>query len=137
MIHDVAAELEGLTSVSDASWGCALFHLWCALDERPDHLRGLEAAALGARISAGQGKGLPFLPLSLTGFGALMATRGPDRRLASWIHGARRAVLSALMALERLSAWRARAEAETADLQGRIPARLIAALTAQPMLGAA
>lgn len=41
------------------------------------------------------------------------------------------------MALERLAAWRARAEAETADLQGRTPARLIAALAAQPMLGAA
>ena len=43
----------------------------------------------------------------------------------------------AALSLERLAAWRARAEAETADLQGRTPARLIAALAAQPMLGAA
>lgn len=41
------------------------------------------------------------------------------------------------MALERLTAWRDRAEAETADLQGRTPARLIAALVAHPMLRAA
>ena len=46
-------------------------------------------------------------------------------------------VLSALMTLERLSLWRARAEGETADLQGRTPTRLIAALAAHPMLGAA
>ena len=26
----------------------ALFHLWRSLDERPEHLRGLEAAVLGA-----------------------------------------------------------------------------------------
>ena len=41
------------------------------------------------------------------------------------------------MSLDRLIAWRARAEAETADLTGRTPARLIAALSARPMLGAA
>jgi Fic family protein len=54
--------------------------------------------------------------------------------LAGWITGAHRAVLSALMLLERLSAWRTRAEVETADLQGRTPAKLIAALVAHPML---
>ena len=48
-----------------------------------------------------------------------------------------RAVLSALMTLDRLAAWRARAEADTADLSGRTPVRLIAALLACPMLGAA
>lgn len=40
------------------------------------------------------------------------------------------------MSLERLAAWRARAEAETDDLSGRTPALLIAALSARPMLGA-
>jgi hypothetical protein len=47
------------------------FHLWRSLDERRDHLRGLEAAIVGARLAAlGQGH-LAFLPLALTGFGAL------------------------------------------------------------------
>lgn len=115
--------------------GCAAFHLWRRLDERPEHLRGLEAAVFGARV-AGHG-GLPFLPLALTGFGALTASGPSEARLAAWTQGAQRAVLSALMVLDRLAAWRSRVEAETADLSGRTPSRLVAALVALPMLGAA
>lgn len=44
-------------------------------------------------------------------------------------------MLAALMALERLAAWRDRALVGTADLTGRPPARLIAALASQPMRG--
>lgn len=132
---DVAGVLRDLSGLTSVSRGCAAFHLWRSLDERPDHLRGLEAAVLGARL-AGQG-GLPFLPLALTGFGALTATGAVDRRLAAWIAGAHRAVLSALMALERLTDWRARALAETTDLSGRTPQLLIAAVAAHPMLAAA
>ena len=40
------------------------------------------------------------------------------------------------MALDRLALWRARAETQTADLSGRTPARMIAALATHPMLGA-
>ena len=128
------AELQVLAGCSAVTLGAALFHLWRALDERPEHLRGLEAAVLGARV-AGQGS-LPFLPLALTGFGALIASGSPEARLAGWISGAHRAVLAALMTLDRLAGWRAWAEAETADLSGRTPARLIAALAAHPMLAA-
>ena len=138
LIADVAAELEPLAGCSAVTQGAALFHLWRALDERSDHLRGLEAAVLGARLAgpkSGQG-GLPFLPLALTGFGALTVGGTLEARLTGWITGAHRAVLAALMALERLAHWRARAEAETADLSGRTPARLIAALAAHPMLAA-
>lgn len=134
LISDVAAELEPLAGCSAVTRGAALFHLWRSLDERPEHLRGLEAAVLGARL-AGQGA-LPFLPLALTGFGALTASGSPEARLSAWIAGAHRAALAALMALDRLGQWRARAELATADLSGRTPARLIAALAAQPMLAA-
>jgi hypothetical protein len=133
LMVDVAAEIAGLAGASAITQACALYHLWRALDERPDHLRGLEASVLGAR-AAGQ-SGLPFLPLSLTGFGALMASGSTEARLAAWITGAHRAVLSALMLLDRLAEWAARATAATDDLQGRIVAQLIAALTAHPMLG--
>jgi len=132
LLVDVAAELEALAGLSAVAKGAALFHLWRSLDERPDHLRGLEAAVLGARLAAGQGRGLPFLPLVLTGFSALTASGSPETRLAGWISGAHLAVLSALMTLDRLATWRARAEAA---LSGRTPSRLIAALAAQPMLG--
>lgn len=134
LVADVAAELEPLAGSSRVTQGAALFHLWRSLDERPDHVRGLEAAVLGARL-AGKG-GLPFLPLALTGFGALTASGPPERRLGSWVQGAHRAVLAALMALERLADWRQRAEAGTADLSGRTPGLLIAALAAHPTLAA-
>jgi hypothetical protein len=61
----------------------------------------------------------------------------PEQRLGLWVQGAHRAVLASLMTLERLAAWHDRSRAETADLQGRTPARLIEALAAQLMLGAA
>lgn len=134
-LADVVAEVAALAGTSAATKGCALFHLWRALDERPEHLRGLEAAVLGARLAAGQG-GLAFLPLTLTGFSALTTSGSPDQRLAGWISGAHRAVLSALMTLDRLAEWQTRAEVETTDLQGRTPGRLIAALAAHPMLAA-
>jgi hypothetical protein len=137
LLAEVAAALAEAGPLSPVAQGCALCHLWRSLDERPDHLRSVEAAVLGARVAMGQGAGLPFLPLTLTGFSALTATGGPEARLAGWIGGAQRAVLSALMTLDRLADWRAKAEAETADLQGRTPGRLIAALAAHPMLGAA
>ncbi len=133
LLADVASEMEAVADISTVTQGCALCHLWRALDERPEHLRGLEAAVLGARLAAGQAA-LPFLPVTLTGFSALTASGGPETRLAGWISGAHRAVLSALMTLDRLTAWRARAKAETADLQGRTPALLIAAIAAHPML---
>lgn len=135
LLADVAAEMAEMADVSTVTKGCALCHLWRALDERPEHLRGLEAAVLGARLAAGQ-RALPFLPLTLTGFSALTASGGPEARLAGWITGAHRAVLSALMTLDRLTAWRARAEADTSDLQGRTPAQLIAAMAGHPMLAA-
>jgi hypothetical protein len=137
LIADTVAALDAVADLSPITCGCTLYRLWCSLDERPDHLRGLEAAVLGSRLAAGRAGGsLPFLPLTLTGFTALSATGAPDRRLSGWISGAHRAVLSALMTVERLAQWRARAEAETADLSGRTPARLIAALVAYPMLAA-
>jgi hypothetical protein len=135
LIAEVAQVLGDLPGLSAVTQGCALFHLWRSLDDRPEHLRGLEAAVLGARLAAGQG--MAFLPLTLTGFAALTVSGAPEARLSGWITGAHRAVLAALKMLERLAAWRARATAATADLQGRTPAQLIAALAAHPMLGAA
>ena len=135
LAEDFATALDGVAGLTPVARGCVVFHLWRSLEERPDHLRGLEAAVLGARM-AGQG-GQAFLPLALTGFGALTASGSPEGRLAAWISGAHRAVLAALMAQERLSAWCDRARTETADLQGRTPGRLIRALGSHPMLAAA
>lgn len=136
LIADVAAEMAGLAGTSLITQGAALFHLWRSLDERPEHLRGLEAAVLGARLAMARGRALPFLPLTLTGFAALTSSGPAEVRLSGWTTGAHRATLSALLMLERIAEWRARARAETADLSGRIPARLIDALAAHPTLAA-
>ena len=82
--QEVAEALAGVAGVAPVTRACAAFHLWRSLDERPDHLRGIEAAVLGARLAvagpgAGQG-GLAFLPLALTGFGALTASGTPAGR---------------------------------------------------------
>lgn len=115
--------------------GCAAFHLWQALDERPEPLRGLEAAVLGARIGgAGQAPG--FLPLALAGHGALGAGGAVARRLAGWTMGAHQAVLAALMTLDRLRQWQARAAAAVTGLSGRTPPRLIACLMTHAMVTA-
>ncbi|AYF03856.1 hypothetical protein PY32053_04338 (plasmid) [Paracoccus yeei] len=66
--------------------------------------------------------------------GALREGGTPEQRLSAWIAGTRDAVLSALMALAELRAWRARAEAGTADLSGRTPRLLVDALARHVMV---
>lgn len=51
---EVAEVLQDVAELAAVTRGCAAFHLWRSLEERPDHLRGLEAAVPGARL-AGQG----------------------------------------------------------------------------------
>ncbi|MGA0542483.1 hypothetical protein [Neotabrizicola sp. VNH66] len=92
LAEEVAAAIRGVEDMSAVTQGCALFHLWRSLDERQEHLRGLEAAVLGSRV-AGQGR-LPFLPLALTGFRALTASGRPEPRLRAWAQGAHGAVLA-------------------------------------------
>ncbi|MBE2278255.1 MAG: hypothetical protein IAE87_18395 [Rhodobacteraceae bacterium] len=138
LAEEAAAALPAPGELGPVALGCAAFHLWRALDDRPDQLRGIEAAVLGSRLAAGPGPGraLPFLPLSLTGFAALTVSGSVERRLAGWVSGAHQSVLSALMTLDRLRQWQARATAETADLSGRTPALLIACLARHPLVAA-
>ncbi len=125
------AEVQGLHPLVR---GAAAFRLWRQLDERPDHLRGLEAAVLGAKI--GGGRALPFLPLAAAGFAALTATGGAERRLAGWLSGAHQAVLAGLMELDRLRRWQERAVESVADLSGRTPRLLLDCLARHPMVSA-
>ena len=132
LAEDFAALLPSPEELGPVATGCLAFHLWRALHERPAHLRDIEAAVLGARI--GTETAAPgFLPLALAGIGALLAGGHVERRLAAWLAGAHNAVLSALMTLDLLRRWRARAEAATADLSGRTPGLLTGALLRRPM----
>lgn len=76
------------------------------------------------------------MPLALSGPGALRGVGEPEEKLRAWVRGAGQAVLAALLHLDRVSAWEARARAATDDLSGRTPPVLIEALTAWPMVSA-
>jgi len=135
LIEDLASLLPQPGELGAVATGCAIFHLWRALEERPAHLRDIEAAVLGARLGLGiEDQALGFLPLSLAGMRALTVSGPPERKLAGWIAGAHNAVLSALMTLERLRRWRSQAEAGTGDLSGRTPRLLIEGLLRRPMV---
>lgn len=136
LADEVAAALPDPGTLGPVALGCAAFHLWKGLAERPAQVAGIEAAVLGARLAAGPGRALPFLPLALTGFGALTVSGSAERRLAGWVAGAHQAVLSALLTVDRLRGWQARAMAETADLSGRTPALLVACLARHPLVAA-
>lgn len=136
LLQQIRQEHPGLQHLPVLVQGAALFSLWRSLDERPDHLREIEAATVAARMAMRSGQSLPFLPVSLAGFAALSATGAPAQRLAAWISGCHQAVLSALMLLARLADWRARAEGALADLSGRTPPLLIESLLAHPLLAA-
>lgn len=145
---EVAAILPEPAELGPITLGCALFHLWRSLEERPDHLRDMEAAVLGARFGVfrreaarngagsvlGQNGGLPFLPLVRTGPTALTGQGSAVDKLRRWIVGSQDAVLSALMSLERLRLWREASAKATADLSGRTPALLLDALQRAPMV---
>lgn len=129
--------LPGPGDLGAVATGCAAFHLRRALEERPAHLRDIEAAALGARLGvAGEDRALGFLPLTLAGIGALNASGPVERKLAISIADAHHAVLSALMTLDRLRRWRSQAATATADLTGRMPGLLIDSLLGYPMIAA-
>ena len=137
LFGDVAGLLPGPGDLGAVATGCAAFHLWRALEERPAHLRDIEAAVLGSRLGvAGEDRALGFLPLTLAGIGALTASGPVERKLAIWIAGAHHAVLSALMTLDRLRHWRSQAATATADLIGRTPGLLIDSLLRYPMIAA-
>ena len=135
LAEDFAAALPQPGALGPIATGCLACHLWRALDERPEHQRDIEAVVLGARLSIGpEPAALGFLPVMRTGMGALRAGGSPEQRLSAWIAGAQGAVLSALLTLDRLRRWRARAEAQTADLSGRTPRLLIDALLRHVMV---
>ncbi|MDE3028898.1 MAG: hypothetical protein KGH84_10915 [Paracoccaceae bacterium] len=81
--------------------------------------------------------GALFLPLALAGPGALRRGGEATAILGRWLAGAEASCLAALLSLERLEAWRCRAEAATVGWSGRTPAQLIAVLADWPLVSAA
>ncbi|MFN4128464.1 MAG: hypothetical protein ACK4GC_01390 [Paracoccaceae bacterium] len=145
-IADLADLLAAASDLHPVTQAAILFHGWRMLGQASDDpaLLGreatvnVEAAVLAARRGAKTGRGAAlFLPLALTGPGALRASGSAAKRLEAWIAGAAQATLAALLHLDRLRAWEACARSATQDLSGRTPPSLIAALAAWPMMSAA
>lgn len=131
-LAEVMRNAEGLHPVTQAA---IAFHAWRALSQGIG--QDTEAAIVAARHAASMGRGgALFMPLALSGPGALRGTGEPDEKLAAWVQGAGQAVLAALLHLDRVSAWEIRAREAVEDLSGRTPPRLIDVLTAWPMVSA-
>ncbi len=131
-LAEVMRNAEGLHPVTQAA---IAFHAWRALSEGIG--QDTEAAIIAARHAASMGRGgALFMPLALSGPGALRGVGEPEEKLSAWITGAGQAALAALLHLDRVSAWEVRAREATQDLSGRTPPVLIDVLTAWPMVSA-
>lgn len=117
-----------------AAWAIGL---WSLAEVSPAEAGGIEAHVTAARLAAAAGRGgAVFLPVLLAGPQALRRDGPVARRLARWLAGAEQSCLAAMLQLDRVDAWAARATAALAHLSGRTPPRLIAALATWPMLSA-
>lgn len=126
----LAADIAHLHPVTQAA---ALAQSWQMLGQGGP-ARAIEAAVLAGRIAAGMGRGgAGFVPQAMAG-GMTAQAGSPKDRLSAWLTGASRATLAALLHLERVSAWQAKAAQALADLQGRTPALLLQVLSEWPMV---
>lgn len=134
-VADLAEVMENAADLHPVTQSAMAFHAWRALSQAAG--QDTEAAIIAARHAAGMGRGgALFMPLALSGPSALRGAGEPDEKLRAWVRGAGQAALAALLHLDRVSAWAARAREATEDLSGRTPPRLIEVLTAWPMVSA-
>ncbi len=134
-VADLAEVMGNAAGLHPVTQSAVAFHAWRALSQGIG--QDTEAAVIAARHAATMGRGgALFMPLALSGPGALRGVGEPEEKLRAWVRGAGQAVLAALLHLDRVSAWEARARAATDDLSGRTPPVLIEALTAWPMVSA-
>lgn len=113
---------------------CMGFHLW-SLAGLGSHGDRIDAAVTAARIASGEGS-VFFVPLATGGTAGLRASGWPPERLARWLGGMERAVLTAMRHLDDIEAWGVRAEAAMARLSGRTPGALRTVLIEWPLVSA-
>ena len=134
-VQDVAGVMATMAGLHPVTQGAVLFGAWRVAGQGPG--RDMEAAVLAARLGGAMGRtGTGFLPLALAGVGGLQAAGPVLGRLAAWIRGAEQSVLAALMQVEGVAVWRARAQAVLADQSGRTPGLLVDLLAEWPMVSA-
>jgi len=132
--EDWQAAREALSDCHAITQAAALFAAWRAFGlSAPND--SLEAGVAAGKIGGTEGRNLRFLPVA-TG-GAIGRGGAVADRLARWYSAVENACLKAEMALDKLAAWRGKAEAATKGLSGRTPPLLIKALLEAPALTAA
>ncbi|QIZ82695.1 HTH DNA binding domain-containing protein [Thalassovita gelatinovora] len=129
---DLMAAAGDLHPITRAGMG---FHLWGLAGLGP-HGDRMEAAVTAGRIAASDGQGAVFAPLAMGGAGGLRATGPAPDRLAGWLDGMERALLTALRHLDDIEAWSARAQTVMTPLSGRTPPALRGVLTEWPLVSA-
>lgn len=117
--------------------GCGL-HLWRLADvSGTGQAAEIEGPVVMARLAARAGRGgAAFLPVALAGAGGLRGGGPVVDRLARWLAGAEQATLTALLQLDRLEAWQARADGALKNLSGRTPPLLARLFSAFPFVSA-
>ncbi len=139
-VEDLADLLRSADHLHPITQSAIVFHGWRMLGQGGAATE-IEATVLAARLASlmgrvhPQGRGAVFMPIALAGFAAHKGGPVIDR-LSAWLRGAERATLAALLHLGRLADWQGRATTALADLQGRTPAHLIAAIAEWPMVSA-
>ncbi len=132
-IADLADVMDGVASLHSVTQAAIAFHAWRALSQGMG--QDTEAAVIAARHAATMGRGgALFMPVALSGPGALRGVGEVNDKLSAWIKGLGQAVLAALLHLDRVSAWELRARDLTSDLSGKTPPMLLDVLAAWPMV---
>lgn len=128
-----AAEIRSLRAAHSFTQACAAERAW-ARAGLSDMTAVVEPSVVAMKIAARAGKGgAPFAPL------ARRRTPGGERpveRLRAFYADLAAGGGEALIALERMQAWRARAEAGIAGLSGRTPRLLVGLLAARVAVSA-
>lgn len=130
---DFLGAVEGLSGLHPLARAPAARMLWRLAALSPEDA-GIEAAVWAARAMARAAPGLAFLPLGRHGR-AIWADGGtPERRLSRHLSAVAQGAGDACRLLDRIAGWADAAQAATAAIKGRNPARVIAALAAHPVL---
>jgi len=128
-----AAEVRGLRAAHRFTQACVAERAW-RLSGLSDATAVVAPAVAAMKIAGRAGRGgAPFAPL------ARRRTQGgdqPAQRLRAFYADLATGCAEALIALERMQAWRARAEAAVAGLSGRTPRLLVALLAARVAVSA-
>lgn len=136
LVEDWQLVLEAARDLHPISRAAVGFFAWRAYElSGPGEI--LEGAVAASKLGAQEGRGgLPFLPVADGQAGLYRLSDAPSDKLRKWFAAVEQACLRALLELDRLEDWQARAGEVVSDLSGKTPPKLIAALSDTPVMSA-